>query len=54
MHDNSFPNVLLCSTLGSFLSLAAVWISAAYTYAPSEPSGARHQISHLVLKRTFR
>jgi hypothetical protein len=24
--DNSFPYVLLCSTLGTMLSLAAVWI----------------------------
>jgi hypothetical protein len=35
MQDNSFPYVLLGSTLGCILSLAAVWISAAYTYAPA-------------------
>ena len=35
MQDNSLPYVLLCSTLGSILSLAAVWISTASTYAPA-------------------
>ena len=33
--DNSFPYVLLCSTVGVTLSLAAVWLSTAYTYAPA-------------------
>jgi len=32
--DNSFPYVLLISTAGVILSLATVWISTAYTYAP--------------------
>jgi hypothetical protein len=29
--DNSFPYVLLCSTVGTIISLAAVWIA----YAPA-------------------
>ena len=32
--DDSFPYVLLSSLLGALLSLAAVWISAATTFAP--------------------
>jgi hypothetical protein len=35
MQDNSFPYVLLCSTLGTILSLAAVWISTTYMSAPA-------------------
>lgn len=33
--DNTFPYVLLCSTAGAIVSLAAVWISTVYTYAPA-------------------
>ena len=32
--DRSFPYVLLCSTLGTVVSLAAVWIMTAHSYAP--------------------
>jgi hypothetical protein len=32
--DRSFPYVLICSTFGTILSLAAVWLSAAATYSP--------------------
>jgi hypothetical protein len=32
--DRTFPYVLICSTFGAILSLAAVWISAAATYTP--------------------
>jgi hypothetical protein len=32
---NRFPYVLVCSTLGTIISLAAVWIATAYTYAPA-------------------
>jgi hypothetical protein len=32
--DNSFPYVLLSSLLGTLVSLAAVWISAATTFGP--------------------
>jgi hypothetical protein len=31
--DNSFPYVLLCSSLGTMFSLAAVWISTTYMSA---------------------
>jgi hypothetical protein len=31
--DHSFPYVLLCSTLGTVVSLAAVWIMTAHSYA---------------------
>jgi hypothetical protein len=33
--DNSFPYVLVCSTLGTILSLASVWIVTVQTYAPA-------------------
>jgi hypothetical protein len=33
--DRSFPYVLICSTFGTIVSLAAVWLSTAVTYAPS-------------------
>jgi hypothetical protein len=32
--NNSFPYVLLCSTIGTIVSPAAVWISTAVAYAP--------------------
>ncbi len=32
--DSSFPYVLLCSTLGTLVSLASVWIMTAHSYAP--------------------
>jgi hypothetical protein len=32
--DRSFPYVLLCSTLATVVSLAAVWIMTAHSYAP--------------------
>ena len=32
--DNSFPYVLVCSTFGTVLSLASVWLSASLTFAP--------------------
>jgi hypothetical protein len=31
--DRSFPYVLLCSTLGTVLSLASVWIMTAHSVA---------------------
>jgi hypothetical protein len=33
--DRSFPYVLLCSTAATILSLAAVWIATAISYAPT-------------------
>ena len=33
--DNSFPYVLICSTLATIVSLASVWIVTAQTYAPA-------------------
>jgi hypothetical protein len=33
--DTKFPYVLICSTFGSILSLASVWIVTAITYAPT-------------------
>jgi hypothetical protein len=33
--DHSFPYVLLCSTLGTVVSLASVWIMTAHSYAPA-------------------
>ena len=33
--DNSFPYVLICSTLASIVSLASVWIVTAQSYAPA-------------------
>ncbi len=32
--DNSFPYVLVCSTLGTLVSLASVWIMTAHAFAP--------------------
>lgn len=32
--DRSFPYVLICSTFGTIVSLAAVWLSTAMTYGP--------------------
>jgi hypothetical protein len=31
--DNSFPHVLVCSTLGTVISLAFVWISTVHSLA---------------------
>jgi hypothetical protein len=31
--DNSFPYVLICSTLAAILSLASVWIVTAQSFA---------------------
>jgi hypothetical protein len=32
--DSSFPYVLVCSTLGTLVSLASVWIVTAMSFAP--------------------
>ena len=32
--DQSFPYVLVCSTLGTIISLAAAWLLAAHSLAP--------------------
>ena len=32
--DNSFPYVLICSTFGTIVSLASVWIVTAQSFAP--------------------
>jgi hypothetical protein len=32
--DSSFPYVLVCSTLGTLVSLASVWIFTAMSFAP--------------------
>lgn len=32
--DTSFPYVLVCSTLGTVVSLASVWLAASLSYAP--------------------
>ena len=32
--DPSFPYVLMCSTLGTIVSLAGVWIITAVSFAP--------------------
>ena len=32
--DNSFPYVLICSTFGTIVSLAFVWIVTAQSFAP--------------------
>ena len=34
MTDNSFPYVLICSTFGTIVSLASVWIATAQSFAP--------------------
>lgn len=31
--DNSFPYVLVCSTFGTIISLASVWIATAQSFA---------------------
>jgi hypothetical protein len=33
--DSSFPYVLVSSTLGTVIALAAVWISTAMSFAPT-------------------
>ena len=32
--DRKFPYVLVCSTLGTIVSLASVWIMIAHSFAP--------------------
>jgi hypothetical protein len=32
--DNRFPYVLLCSTLGTIITLASVWLATNQTFAP--------------------
>lgn len=32
--DTSFPYALVCSTFGTIVSLASVWLATALTYAP--------------------
>lgn len=32
--DTSFPYVLICSTFGTIVSLASVWIATAQSFAP--------------------
>jgi hypothetical protein len=32
--DNSFPYVLICSTLGAIFSLASVWMVTAHSVSP--------------------
>jgi len=32
--DTSFPYVLICSTFGTIVSLASVWLATSLTYAP--------------------
>jgi hypothetical protein len=32
--DRSFPYVLVCSMLGTVISLASVWIMTAHSFAP--------------------
>ena len=32
--DRSFPYVLICSTLGTVVSLASVWLVTVATYVP--------------------
>jgi len=32
--DNSFPYVLICSTFGTIVSLASVWIVTVQSFAP--------------------
>jgi hypothetical protein len=32
--DNSFPYVLICSTLGAIVSLASVWMVTAQSVSP--------------------
>jgi hypothetical protein len=33
-NDNRFPYVLLCSTLGTIISLASVWLETYHAFAP--------------------
>jgi hypothetical protein len=42
--DRSFPYVLVCSTFGTIVSLASVWLATAISYAP--------MISGLAKRRT--
>jgi hypothetical protein len=32
--DNSFPYVLICSTFGTIVSLASVWIATIQSFSP--------------------
>jgi hypothetical protein len=32
--DSSFPYVLVCSTFGTLVSLASVWIMTAHSFVP--------------------
>jgi hypothetical protein len=32
--DTSFPYVLICSTFGTIVSLASVWLATSLTFAP--------------------
>jgi len=32
--DRSFPYVLICSTLGTVVSLGSVWVSTAIAFSP--------------------
>lgn len=32
--DNSYPYVLVCSTFGTIVSLASVWIATVQSFAP--------------------
>jgi hypothetical protein len=34
MTDHSFPYVLICSTFGTLVSLASVWIATAQSFPP--------------------
>ena len=34
MTGNSFPYVLICSTFGTVISLASVWIATAQSFSP--------------------
>jgi len=33
-NDNRFPYVLLCSILGTIVSLASVWLETCHAFAP--------------------
>jgi hypothetical protein len=33
--DNSFPYVLICSTFGTIVSLASVWLATAQSFSPA-------------------
>jgi hypothetical protein len=34
LQDSSFPYMLVCSTFGTFVSLASVWIMTAHSFVP--------------------